>query len=798
MKAAFLFLFILLTIELQAQDRWEKLPGPKGGDITALIAKGDTVIAGAGLEKALIFFSTNGGCQWVKANFKTSFIGDQSQINDYVFSDDGGLIASVYRSGLYKTYDLVHWQNIFFNNNEAFCGLGKDHNGILYTGTASGQLFRSYDNGITWNSIVSSTNFAITSFLLTKDSSLLAGTYNKILKKRKDTQAWLSIEFTDNNYHRLFAGNGDTVFANNNGYLYLSKDNGDNWRMLDTSHFFYNTYVYGMIYNNRLIGGCSLNEFQPGWGIILSDDYGETWRYSHNGLPADVTCFFLTKSGSDTYVGTCQAGLFKSTDFGENWSACNNGIYAAQTLDIIFDKDETLYAACWSNGIYKSTDYGYSWRQINNGLTNVNLYTIIVDTNGVFMAGTDNGIFRSTDKGEHWIKTAVPGNDFCFSLFKDKRNRIYSLNYGDGIYRTTDLGDTWQEIDNGFASSFIFGFAIDSSNNIYAGTRNGYIYKSTNDGLSWTQLRNSSNIYNSVIVDMVIAPNGNIFATNMREGVLRSTDNGTTWTVKNNGLSSLMAASLNINSKGKIYMATQKDDKFYYSSDNGESWQNILSNLTNTTVNQIRFDKYNNVYLATDESVWRNADAITPVEIVNLTAQTEGNSVSLEWTTVTEVNNYGFTIERKVFNSAQWVQIAFIKGAGSSSKPVTYSYTDNKIPSSKYNYRLKQTDYDGSRKYYYFSKEITITGPSSFSLSQNYPNPFNPSTTIRYSIKDAGLVKLEIYDILGRKITTVVNEEKQPGEYEVNFNGNNLSSGIYFYKLTTGSFTQIRKMQLLK
>ena len=797
MKAAFLLLFILLTIELQAQDRWEKLPGPAGAVITALTTKGDTLIIGAGLFKALIFFSTNRGNDWLKADFKTTYINSESRINDFVFSDDGGIITSVYRNGLYKSYDLTHWENIL-NNNEAFWGLGKDYNGILYAGTDNGGIYMSQDYGTTWNPMVTGASEIITSFLLTKDNSLLAGNYMKVLKKLKNANNWLSIDFNNNNYLRLFAGNGDTIFANNNSQLYLSTDNGDSWRMLDTSHFFYNTYVYGMIYNNRLIGGCSLNEFQPGWGIILSDDYGETWRYSHNGLPPEMTCSYLTKSGNDTYVGTCHAGIFKSTDYGENWSPCNNGIYAAQTLDIIFDKDETLYAACWSNGIYKSTDYGYNWRQINNGLTNVNLYTIIKDINGVFLAGTDHGVFRSTDKGEHWIRTAAPGNDFCFSLFKDKRNRIYSLSYGDGIYRTTDLGDTWQEIDNGFASSFVFGFAIDSSNNIYAGTRSGYIYKSTNDGISWTQLRNSNNIYNSVIVDMVIAPNGNIFATNLREGVLRSTDNGATWAVKNNGLNSLMAASLNINSNGEIYMATQKDDKFYYSSDNGESWHDILSNLTYTTINQIRFDKHNNIFLATDESVWRNADAITPVEITNLTAKSENNSVKLEWTTATEVNNYGFTVERKPLSSTQWTEIAFIKGAGSSTSPINYTYTDSKITPAKYSYRLKQTDNNGSYKYYYFNTEITITGPAKYSLNQNYPNPFNPNTTIRYSIKDAGLVKIEIFDILGRKVATIVNEEKPMGEYEVNFNSNNLSSGIYFYRLTTGSFTQIRKMQLIK
>ena len=795
MKTSFLFLCILLTLELSAQDRWQKLNGPPGGVIGKYLTMGDTIVAGVGNEKALIFYSTNRGEEWLKADFKLAY---SSSINEFVFANDGGVLVSVYfKNGLYKSFDLIHW-NCILNNNIAYWALGKDDNGILYAGTDNGGIIRSSNNGVTWSPMVTGATGRVLSFLLSKDSSLLAGTYMKILKKKKGSDIWTAIDFTDTNYFRLFSDDNDNIFANNNGYLYLSTDNGDMWRMLDTNHFFFNTYVYGMIYNNRLIGGCSLNEFQPGWGIILSDDFGETWRYSHNGLPPQMTCSYLTKLGNDTYVGTCGAGVYKSTDYGESWSPINNGLYAAQTLDIIFDRDENLYAACWSNGIYKSTDYGSSWTEINNGLTNVNLYSIIADADDVLIAGTDNGIFRSTDKGEYWTKTTTAGNGFCYSLFKDKRNRIYASIYGNGIFRTTNLGITWQRIDNGFASSFAFGFAIDSSNNIYAGTRSGYIYKSTNDGLSWTLLRNSNNIYNSVIANIVIAPNGNIFATNLREGVLRSTDNGATWAVKNNGLNSLMAASLNINSNGEIYMATQKDDKFYYSSDNGESWHDILSNLTYTTINQIRFDKHNNIFLATDESVWRNADAITPVEITNLTAKSENNSVKLEWTTATEVNNYGFTVERKASSSTRWAEIAFIKGAGSSASPENYSYTDTKIIPAKYNYRLKQTDDNGSYKYYYFNTEVIITGPAAYSLSQNYPNPFNPNTTIRYSIKNAGLVKLEIYDILGRKVATIVNEEKPAGNYGANFNGSNLSSGIYFYKLSTGSFTQIRKMQMLK
>lgn len=85
-----------------------------------------------------------------------------------------------------------------------------------------------------------------------------------------------------------------------------------------------------------------------------------------------------------------------------------------------------------------------------------------------------------------------------------------------------------------------------------------------------------------------------------------------------------------------------------------------------------------------------------------------------------------------------------------------------------------------------------------YTLNQNYPNPFNPSTTIQYSIKDPGLVKIELFDILRRRVRTLVNEVKQPGEYKVNINGHNLTSGIYLYRLISGTFTQVKKMQLLK
>jgi hypothetical protein len=95
-----------------------------------------------------------------------------------------------------------------------------------------------------------------------------------------------------------------------------------------------------------------------------------------------------------------------------------------------------------------------------------------------------------------------------------------------------------------------------------------------------------------------------------------------------------------------------------------------------------------------------------------------------------------------------------------------------------------------------------LSSPVEYSLSQNYPNPFNPSTTIKYSVPNAGNVQLKVYDIIGNEVATLVNETKTPGSYEVQFNAAHLASGVYIYSLrATGSgqvFVQTRKMILMK
>lgn len=191
---------------------------------------------------------------------------------------------------------------------------------------------------------------------------------------------------------------------------------------------------------------------------------------------------------------------------------------------------------------------------------------------------------------------------------------------------------------------------------------------------------------------------------------------------------------------------------------------------------------------------------IIPVEFTGFTASVTNNKVHLQWRTSTEVNNQGFEIERASLSAMPgqgWEKIGFVPGFGTTTEPKSYSFKDIDVMNGLYKYRLKQIDFNGSFEYSDVV-EVQINIPDKFVLEQNYPNPFNPSTTIKYQIPNTGFVTLKIFDVLGNEVATLVNEEKPSGEYEVEFGAEELSGGIYFYVLKTGSFKSVKKMIFLK
>jgi Outer membrane protein Omp28/Secretion system C-terminal sorting domain len=212
------------------------------------------------------------------------------------------------------------------------------------------------------------------------------------------------------------------------------------------------------------------------------------------------------------------------------------------------------------------------------------------------------------------------------------------------------------------------------------------------------------------------------------------------------------------------------------------------------------YKQYSPLYLANIQQgeQWTLVGDITPVELTSFTSSVSYNGITLNWQTASELNNNGFEIEKST-DGKNFFRIGFVKGAGTSTENHEYSYFDklNLNGQNMLYYRLKQVDFSGT---YQYSNTLSILYdmPRNFSLSQNYPNPFNPTTTIEYSVAKESQVSINVYDIMGREVTSLVNEKKSPGTYDVTLNATNLASGVYFYKMTAGDFVSVKKMSVLK
>ncbi len=200
---------------------------------------------------------------------------------------------------------------------------------------------------------------------------------------------------------------------------------------------------------------------------------------------------------------------------------------------------------------------------------------------------------------------------------------------------------------------------------------------------------------------------------------------------------------------------------------------------------------------------------VVPVELSSFNGSLDASNVNLRWSTSSEKNNRGFEIERgltpalsKGEGERKWERVGFVNGKGTSSQINHYYFFDKNLPSGKYSYRLKQIDFDGTFKYYNLNKIIEVNSPGKFELFQNYPNPFNPGTKISWQSPVNSHQTLKIFDALGNEIATLVDEFREAGIYEMEFNPassfQHPASGVYFYRLNVGKFTQTKKMLLIQ
>ncbi|MHC1737744.1 MAG: SBBP repeat-containing protein [Ignavibacteriaceae bacterium] len=229
----------------------------------------------------------------------------------------------------------------------------------------------------------------------------------------------------------------------------------------------------------------------------------------------------------------------------------------------------------------------------------------------------------------------------------------------------------------------------------------------------------------------------------------------------------------------------------------GDAWTNIGGNVSEgNLLSTVAFESFSEFAIGSTD-----ASNPLPVELVLFKGNVLGKEVVLDWATKTEVNNYGFIVERRDLNNEQnateWKKRGFVKGAGNSNSPKEYSFSDDHLNSGKYQYRLKMIDNDGTFENSSIV-EAEIGVPHEYTLSQNYPNPFNPSTKIEYTLPSTGHVLIQVFAVTGQLIKTLVDVPQDAGYYSVDFSPLNISSGMYFYKLSINDISIVKKMVFLK
>ncbi len=405
-----------------------------------------------------------------------------------------------------------------------------------------------------------------------------------------------------------------------------------------------------------------------------------------------------------------------------------------------------------------------------------------------------------------WVRTNLP-DTLAVSCLAVSGTNLFAGTSG-GVFLSTDIGTSWTAVNTGLTNTSILSLLV-SGTNIFAGTGGG-VFLSTNYGASWASSSIGLTDPSELNVNALAVSGTNVFA-GTNNGVFLSTNNGTIWTAANNGLPRSMWDSTRhvdiicFATKGQnLFAAVNDTSRVFLSTNSGSSWMKINAglpgyiealavsgtNLFAGTINRGIFLSTNNgiSWTPTGPALQMNFVPALAVSGTNIFAGTGtyklgppsigvllSTDIGTSWTTVNE----GFP--RASWDSTRYVSIRCF----ATSEQNLFAGTDAGLvrrPLSEMT-----------------SVEHSPTNvPTHFSLKQNYPNPFNPSTTIKFELSRASHASLCLYDLLGRELAVLLNEKRNAGVYEVKFDGSNLASGVYFYRLQAGDFIQTKKLVILK
>jgi photosystem II stability/assembly factor-like uncharacterized protein len=617
-----------------------------------------------------------------------------------------------------------------------------------------------------------------------------------------------SLCFVDGN-NGYFCGDAGVVYKTSNGGItWIAANTGLPIVKLNSISFYnlqngivvgnagtaYVTTNSGITWTNQNLG-ISRNILKAKYftdGIALVGEYGNIFQKtsagSWNKIDSKINTDVRGVSGTGiTDVHVCGGGGFIRNNKSSNTNYLNFEInpMMANLVDVYFMNASTGYAVSSLNkAIIKTVNGGVNWT-FTAGTTTSTSWRLVKATSGnigngfslhptnrdeIFL-GAGNQVYRSLDRGDSWTSISTFPGGSCHSFYvspKDTNLMLASCgSSGGNVYRSTNYGVSWTSTFTGTLTSYGMPLEMDQNHpdTVYLGPDNAAFKRSTDFGATWTNISGTFT-FRSPCDFIIQYGNSNIMycgdgTTGSGSGQLyKSTNAGVNWT---------LIKTINTSSEIPMIANTQLDTNLLYHTawSGGGFWK--TTDRWQTT----------DVQLATTGSTWATGICIEDPTAVGYIVYGSTSYIS---------TNYGATFSSSNTGSSPNAGILFFDKA-------------------TYLAQMGGGVYKMSTAYNVTSTPIIVTGlsenntsviPQTFELYQNYPNPFNPTTSINYDLPVAGNVKLTVYNNIGKEIMQLVNEYQDAGSFTVQMNGSELSSGVYYYRLSAGDVTIVKKMLLVK
>jgi photosystem II stability/assembly factor-like uncharacterized protein len=653
----------------------------------------------------------------------------------------GNIFCSTFSGGgIYKsTNNGNSWFKVFGDDRDSWSWeIVTDKYSNLYASCSGHGIIKSTDDGNTW--IQLSSMLTPQALAVNNNGHIFAGlNAGGIYRSTNNGINWVMVNFGANGVRKLLIKPNGYIYAAYPPYIKISTDNGDTWNQINYT---------GMTGGNDMSLDSSGNLLVcNSSGIFKTSNDGVNWLQICT-IPSLIS---IAVSGNGIiFAGNSYGIVYKSVDNGTNWTvALNQEVIGggSSVMDILIKPDGKIFAGYQHIGIFRSLNEGLLWEKSNNGLTNQRMAGFAVNGNKIFAGTFHDGLYYTTNKGYDWIAAGLE-KKYVMQMGTNGPDNIflYTPEEQGGMFRSTNGGMNWQELNSNLPPGNVNQF-LKVSNGFFAATENG-IYKTTDNGDSWIYKGPFAYRFRYIKANL----NQVIFASSDSR-LFRSTNLGDNWEILDSLGYNLRGFCLSGN--GNVYALYS--NRLYMSSSLGTNW------------------------LVTDSTA--NFGVITSGE--------DGTLFVTDWDGV----------YRSIDNGANWMQI---NSGLTFPDVVTLDFDED-------GYLYAGTGGAGVFRSVNPVLNINHVGNTHidrYSLSQNYPNPFNPSTNIKFQIPlsrgvsaDGGRgvsVRLLVYDLLGREIQTLVNQQLQPGSYNVDWDASNYPSGVYFYKLESNGFVESKKMVLIK